>query len=68
LASVRADTERQLAIKADKRDVETAVPMRMEDLLRTLNGEIKDMKVDLARKATKEEFHVLATEKVSPCK
>lgn len=62
---INADTERKIALKADLRELERAVPQRLEDLLRGLNSQIADIKMEVARTATKEEFQVLAMNKVS---
>ncbi len=58
------DVDRKLAIKADRREVETVVPQRMEELYRTLTGKYQDLKVDVARSVTKEEFIAVVQNKV----
>jgi predicted metal-dependent hydrolase len=63
---VTEDTERKLTIKADKREMETVIPQRLEDLYRTLNRKVQDLKVDVARTATKEELIAIAQTKVTP--
>lgn len=62
--SVLVDMDRKLAIKADQHLVETCIPVRMEDLYRSLNSKVVDLKAEVARSATKEEFQILANTKV----
>lgn len=54
----------KLAVKADLREVERSVPQKVDEVYRLLMGEVKAMQKDLARTATKEEFHVLLASKV----
>lgn len=58
------DFERKIEMKADIKYVDNALPQRLEDLYRTMNVKLNDMKVDIARSATKEEFQALANQKV----
>ena len=59
------DFDRRIELKADIRYVDNALPQRLEDLYRTMNVKLNDMKVDIARSATKEEFQALANQKVT---
>ena len=65
IANNITDFDRKIDLKADIRYVENALPERLENLYRTMNVKINDMKVDLAKTATKEEFQALANQKVS---
>ncbi len=58
------DTERKLSIKADKREMETVIPQRLEDLYRNLNNKYHEIKVEVAKTATKEELIAIAQAKV----
>ena len=62
--NLAADVERKLALKADHNEVNTCIPQRLEDLYRNMNIKINEMKVDIARCATKDDFQVLANNKV----
>jgi hypothetical protein len=44
--------------------VDRVLPQRIEDIMRTFTVQLADMKIELGRTATKEEFHLLATTKV----
>jgi hypothetical protein len=57
------DTERKLAVKADKREMETVIPQRLEDLYRNLNAKYQDIKIEVAKTATKEELMAIAQAK-----
>ncbi len=58
------DTDRKLQIKADKREMETVIPQRLEDLYRNLNTKYQEVKIDVAKAATKEELIAVAQSKV----
>lgn len=60
---IASDVDRKLAIKADKKDVEICVPQRVEDLYRSLSGTMVDLKSEVARRATKEDFEALSRTK-----
>jgi hypothetical protein len=55
----------KLAVKADLREVERSVPQKVDEVYRSLMGEVKSLQKDISRAATKEEFHVLLASKVS---
>lgn len=65
VANTVADFDRKLEVKADTRYVENALPERLENLYRTMNVKINDMRVDISKAATKEEFLALANQKVT---
>jgi hypothetical protein len=65
VAHAVSDFERKIELKADIRYVDNALPERLENLYRTMNVKLNDMKVDIAKSATKEEFQALANQKVS---
>jgi hypothetical protein len=65
VANAVSDFERKLETKADVRYVDNALPERLENLYRTMNVKINDMKVDISKAATKDEFLALANQKVS---
>ncbi len=65
IANNVTDTERKLALKADLRFVESCVPTRLEDLYRSINSKLNDLKVDIAQCASKEALNNLAHSKVS---
>lgn len=64
IQGVQGDTERKLAIKADKREMETVIPQRLEDLYRNMNSKYHDLKLEVAKTATKEDVLALAQAKV----
>ena len=63
MASAQEEVERKLEKKADMQFVERAVPLRLEDLYRSMNGKLNDLKADMAQCATKEDFHALGGSK-----
>lgn len=64
VANTIGDFDRRIELKADIKYVDNALPQRLEDLYRTMNVKLNDMKVDIAKSATKEEFQALASQKV----
>jgi hypothetical protein len=64
VSNLSGEVNRKLDAKADHREVETVIPQRLEDLYRSIHNTVTDLKLEMARKATKEEFHELATSKV----
>lgn len=64
IQGVQGDIERKMAIKADKRDMETLIPQRLEDLYRNMNSKYHDLKLEVAKTATKEDVLALAQAKV----
>ncbi len=64
MGTIFAEMDRKLLQKADQKAVETCIPARVEDLYRALTTKVDDMRVDVARAATKEEFQQLANNKV----
>ncbi len=62
--SMIVDFDRKLAAKAETKDIERAVPARMDEILRNFSNQISDLKSDVARTASKEDFHALNTRKV----
>lgn len=65
IGTIFTEMDRKLLQKADQKAVETCIPARVEDLYRALTTKVDDMQVDIARAATKEEFQLLANNKVS---
>jgi hypothetical protein len=55
----------KLATKADLREVDRAVPQKVDEVYRQLMTHLSSMQKDIGRAATKEEFHVLLATKVS---
>ena len=64
LNGLSSDLDRKMALKADAQVVERVLPARVEEIIRTFNIQLADMKIELGRTASKEEFHRLATQKV----
>jgi glucose-6-phosphate isomerase len=58
------DMERKLQVKADKREVETVIPQRLEDVYRNLHTKYHDLKTEVTRLATKEELSLVIQSKV----
>jgi uncharacterized coiled-coil protein SlyX len=58
------DTDRKLALKADQQILDRVLPQRVEDIIRNFSVQLADVKIELGRTATKEDFHLLATSKV----
>lgn len=61
--NLTTDLDNRLVMKADKRDVENALPQRLEDLYRNIYSKVQDMKMEIARCATKEDLVELANTK-----
>lgn len=55
LGNALSDMDNKLSLKADRRDVETALPQRLEDLYRQIYSKYQDLRAELVRCATKEE-------------
>eukprot|EP00981_Chlorochromonas_danica_P005952 scaffold1243_cov173-Ochromonas_danica.AAC.13 len=53
LDKLSRDIDNKLLVKADKREMETAFPQRLEDLYRDLYGKIQDLKLEMAQTASK---------------
>jgi hypothetical protein len=64
VANTISDFERKIDVKADIKYVDSMLPQRLENLYRSMNVKLNDMKVDIAKSATKEEFQALANVKV----
>ena len=64
VTNINIETERKLEQKADHKEVETVIPQRLEDLYRNIHNHVTDLKFEMSKKSTKEEFHELATKKV----
>lgn len=58
-----SDIDARLNLKSDRKDIETVVPQRLEDLFRNMNANYVDLKTDMNRKATKEDFDLLLRSK-----
>jgi len=63
VAAVVSDLDRKLVIKADNKYVEQCVPERLEGLYRAMNSKINDLKVEVDKAATKDQFHALSNQK-----
>lgn len=50
------DIDRLLKVKADKHEVETMLPLRVEELYRNLLSKYQDMKCEVIKCVSKEEF------------
>lgn len=64
IEQINTDVDRKLAVKADKREMETVIPQRLEDLYRNMNSKYHDLKLDVSKLASKEELNVVAQAKV----
>jgi hypothetical protein len=62
ITNVNNDIDRKLSIKADKIEIETAVPARLEDMLRSVHSQVKDIQREVLKSATKDEVKILSTE------
>lgn len=62
--NVGTDIDRKCALKADKREIETVLPQRVEELYRGLMGKYQDLKMDMARTVSKDEFIAVVHNKV----
>jgi hypothetical protein len=63
--NVTTDVDRKLAVKADRREMEIVLPQRVEDLYRNMVGKYQELKTDMARTVSKEEFVTVVQNKVS---
>ena len=53
---VYQDVDRLLKVKADKHEVDTVLPLRVEELYRQLLSKYQDMKCEVIKCVSKEEF------------
>lgn len=60
----RADVDKRLASQAEREAVEHLSQARVEELLRSLSNQVADLRMEVDRKATKEQFHALSDGKV----
>jgi hypothetical protein len=63
--NVSTDFEVRLQTKAERREMETILPQRIEELYRSIYAKYQDLKIEVARCATKENLHEFANAKVS---